>query len=75
MARSLPSMAPIPTVEICGLQVFAVAQQKKTARRTAKELLAMADALIADLRESYGFEVREFRVRAGAAGGVFRRLR
>ncbi len=47
-----------PTVEICGLQVFA-GTQKKTARRTAKEL-AMADALIADLRESYGFEVREF---------------
>lgn len=47
-----------PTVDICGLQVFA-GTQKKTARRTAKEL-AMADALIDDLRQSYGFEVREF---------------
>lgn len=46
------------TVDICGLQVFS-GTQKTTARRTRKELAA-ADALIAALREEYGFEVREF---------------
>ncbi|MCI8367930.1 MAG: diaminopimelate decarboxylase [Eggerthellaceae bacterium] len=47
-----------PAVDICGLQVFSGTQKTK-ARRTAKELAA-ADALIAALREDYGFEVREF---------------
>ncbi|RNL10723.1 diaminopimelate decarboxylase [Parvibacter caecicola] len=46
------------TVDICGLQVFS-GTQKTTARRTRKELAA-ADALIAQLRDDYGFEVREF---------------
>lgn len=47
-----------PTVDICGLQVFSGTQKTK-ARRTSKELAA-ADVLIAQLREDYGFEVREF---------------
>ena len=47
-----------PAVDLCGLQVFSGTQKTK-ARRTAKELAA-ADALIAALREDYGFEVREF---------------